>query len=256
MFLIWDQTLAFAFLLYHLRRLVKNWTSYFITGSKHLETNESSRPIASCFHLSLGVWNPWWRTCPRSWHTTSNTVWLQTSQRFSFFFLFIFYFFLDRWQVKVHVSVKFPAEVDSLWMYIFKRFDADCKIYHSLAHPKKVSRLQENIFGGLKKKTLWSCVNVLSRNQNVWWSQNVWSRTRLKFLIVQIWYFAILPHPADAASLIFSPSSCSTLVLQKIFCSPAVRWRIFSIFPALSGNNYQQFCRRKTYLSKKTRRFL
>lgn len=151
----WDQTLAFAFLLYHLRRLVKNWTSYFITGSKHLETNESSRPIASCFHLSLGVWNPWWSTCPRSWHTTSNTVWLQTSQRFSFFFSFHFLFFLDRWQVKVHVSVKFPAEVDSLSMYIFKRFDGDCKNYHSLAHPKKVSRLQENIFGGLKKKTLW-----------------------------------------------------------------------------------------------------
>ena len=62
-----------------------------------------------------------------------------------------------------------------------KRFDGDCKNYHPLAHPKKVSRLQENIFGGLKKKTLWSCVNVLSRNQNVWWSQNVWSRTRLKF---------------------------------------------------------------------------
>ena len=100
---------------------------------------------------------------------------------FLFFISFHFLFLLDRWQVKVHVSVKFPAEVDSLWMYIFKRFDADCKNYHSLAHPKKVSRLQENIFGGLKKKTLWSSVNVLSRNQNVWWSQNVWSRTRLKF---------------------------------------------------------------------------
>ena len=72
-----------------------------------------------------------------------------------FFFSFHFLFFLDRWQVKVHVSVKFPAEVDSLSMYIFKRFDGDCKNYHSLAHPKKVSRLQENIFGGLKKKTLW-----------------------------------------------------------------------------------------------------
>ena len=96
MFLIWDQTLAFTFLLYHLRRLVKNWTSYFITGSKHLETNESSRPIASCFHLSLGVWNPWWSTCPRSWHITSNTVWLQTSQRFCFFFFFSFSIFFFR----------------------------------------------------------------------------------------------------------------------------------------------------------------
>lgn len=122
--------------------------------------------------------------------------------------------------------------------------------------PKKSQDCKKTYLAAQKNKTLWSCVNVLSRNQNVWWSQNVWSRTRLKFLIVQIWYFAILPHPADAASLIFSPSSCSTLVLQKIFCSPAVRWRIFSIFPALSGNNYQQFCRRKTYLSKKTRRFL
>lgn len=71
------------------------------------------------------------------------------------YFSFHFLFFLDRWQVKVHVSVKFPAEVDSLSMYIFKRFDGDCKNYHSLAHPKKVSRLQESIFGGLKKKTLW-----------------------------------------------------------------------------------------------------
>ena len=34
---------------------------------------------------------------------------------FVFFFFFSFsIFFLDRWQVKVHVSVKFPAEVDSL----------------------------------------------------------------------------------------------------------------------------------------------
>ena len=107
MFLIWDQTLAFAFLLYHFRELVKNWTSYFITRSKHLETNESRRPIASCFHLSLGVWNPWWSTCPRSWHITSNTVWLQTSQRFCFFFFFSFSIFLDRGQVKVHVSVNF-----------------------------------------------------------------------------------------------------------------------------------------------------
>ena len=48
------------------------------------------------------------------------------------FFLFIFYFFLDMWQAKVHVSVKFP--VDSLCVYIFKRFDGDCKNYHSLAH--------------------------------------------------------------------------------------------------------------------------
>ena len=94
----------------------------FITGSKHLETNESSRPMASCFHLSLGVWNPWWSTCPRSWHISSSTLWLQTSQRFFFSFLFFFYFFLDRWQVKVSISIKFPAEVDSLCMYIFKRF--------------------------------------------------------------------------------------------------------------------------------------
>ena len=42
---------------------------------------------------------------------------------FLFFFSFHFlFFFLDKWQVKVHVSVKFPAEVDSLYMYIFIRF--------------------------------------------------------------------------------------------------------------------------------------
>ena len=33
---------------------------------------------------------------------------------FVFFFFSFSIFFLDRWQVKVHVSVKFPAEVDSL----------------------------------------------------------------------------------------------------------------------------------------------
>ena len=67
----------------------------------------------------------------------------KTSQRFCFFFSFHFLFFLDRWQVKVDISVKFPAEVDSLCMYILKRFDGVCTNYHSLAHPKKSQDFKE-----------------------------------------------------------------------------------------------------------------
>ena len=52
----------------------KTRASCFITGSKHLETDESTRPAASCFHLFLGVWNPWWSTRPRFWHITWRQV--------------------------------------------------------------------------------------------------------------------------------------------------------------------------------------
>ena len=48
----------------------KTRASCFITGSKHRETDESTRPAALCFHLFLGVWNPWWSTRPRFWHIT------------------------------------------------------------------------------------------------------------------------------------------------------------------------------------------
>ena len=35
----------------------KTRASCFITGSKHRETDESTKPQTSCFHLFLGVWN-------------------------------------------------------------------------------------------------------------------------------------------------------------------------------------------------------
>ena len=40
----------------------KTQASCFITGSKHLETEESNWLQASCFHLFLGVWSLWWTT--------------------------------------------------------------------------------------------------------------------------------------------------------------------------------------------------
>ena len=88
---------------------------------------------------------------------------------FLFFFFFSFsIFFLDRWQVKVHVSVKFPAEVDSLWMNIFKRFYADCKNYHSLAHPKKVSRLQKKkIWRPKKEDTMVMCQRPFEKSERL-----------------------------------------------------------------------------------------
>ena len=36
--------------------------SCFITGSRHWETDKSTRPEAERFRLFRGVWNPWWST--------------------------------------------------------------------------------------------------------------------------------------------------------------------------------------------------
>ena len=47
----------------------KTRASGFIRGSNHLET-KSTRPAASCFHLFLGVWNPWWNPRTRFWYIT------------------------------------------------------------------------------------------------------------------------------------------------------------------------------------------
>ena len=34
--------------------------------------NKSTRPVALCFHLFLGVWNPWWNPRTRFWYITYN----------------------------------------------------------------------------------------------------------------------------------------------------------------------------------------
>ena len=60
----WDQTLAFAFYCFTWDDMSKNRTSCFITGSKHLEKDESAQPLASCSYLFLSVWTPWWSTNP------------------------------------------------------------------------------------------------------------------------------------------------------------------------------------------------
>ena len=69
-----------------------------------------------------------------------------------FSFLFIFYFFETGGRLKFAKVLTFRLRSIRC---ACKRFDGDCKNYHSLAHPKKVSRLQKKKFGGLKKKTLW-----------------------------------------------------------------------------------------------------
>ena len=38
---------------------------------------------ASCFHLFLGVWNPWWSTLSRFLHITQKSLWSLSSCRFS-----------------------------------------------------------------------------------------------------------------------------------------------------------------------------
>ena len=50
-----------------LRSHVKNSCFVFHQGFQTPRNNKSTRPAASCFHLFLGVWNPWWNTCTRFW---------------------------------------------------------------------------------------------------------------------------------------------------------------------------------------------
>ena len=49
---------------------VKNSCFVFHQGFQTPRSNKSNRPAASCFHLFLGVWNPWWNTRTRFWHIT------------------------------------------------------------------------------------------------------------------------------------------------------------------------------------------
>ena len=61
------------FLLFHLRSQIKNSCFVFHQGFQTPRNNKSTRPAASCFHLSLGVWNPWWNTRTRFWHITRSS---------------------------------------------------------------------------------------------------------------------------------------------------------------------------------------
>ena len=56
------------FLLYRLRSHLKNWCFGFHQGFQTPQNNKSTRPAASCFHLFLGVWNPWWNPRTRFWY--------------------------------------------------------------------------------------------------------------------------------------------------------------------------------------------
>ena len=55
------------------RSHAKNSCFVFHKGFQTPRNNKSTRPAASCFHLFLDVWNPWWNTRTRFWHITSNT---------------------------------------------------------------------------------------------------------------------------------------------------------------------------------------
>ena len=56
-----------------LRSHLKNSCFVFHQGFQTPRNNKSTRPAASCFHLFLGVWNPWWNTRTRFWYITSWT---------------------------------------------------------------------------------------------------------------------------------------------------------------------------------------
>ena len=80
------------FLSFHLRSHIKNSCFVFHQGFQTPRNNKSTRPMASCFHYFLGVWNPWWNTRTRFWYITSSIVshilalihWMVTSFSFSF----------------------------------------------------------------------------------------------------------------------------------------------------------------------------
>lgn len=52
------------------------------SGIQTPRNSESTRPLASCFHLILGVWTPWWNTRTCFWYITWKMV------RLPFFKLF------------------------------------------------------------------------------------------------------------------------------------------------------------------------
>ena len=47
------------------------------SGFQTPRNNKSTRPAASCFHLFLGVWNPWWNPRTRFWYMTKTTLCLR-----------------------------------------------------------------------------------------------------------------------------------------------------------------------------------
>ena len=59
-------------LLFRLRSHLKNSCIGSQQGFQTPRNNKSTRPAASCFHLFLGVWNPWWNPCTRFWYITWN----------------------------------------------------------------------------------------------------------------------------------------------------------------------------------------
>ena len=62
-----------SFLLFRLRSHLKNSCFRFHQGFHTARKNKNTRPAASCFHLFLGVWNPWWNPRTRFWYMTKTT---------------------------------------------------------------------------------------------------------------------------------------------------------------------------------------
>ena len=65
------------FLLYRLRSHLKNLCVGFFQG---FQTPEKQMKAAECFHLFLGVWNPWWNPHACFWYITSASEILKTTQ--------------------------------------------------------------------------------------------------------------------------------------------------------------------------------
>ena len=60
------------FLLYRLRSHLRNPCFGFHQGFQTPRKNKSTLPAASCFHLFLGVWNPWWNPRTRFWYVSQS----------------------------------------------------------------------------------------------------------------------------------------------------------------------------------------
>ena len=57
-----------------MRSHVKNLCFVFHQGFQTPRNNKSTRPVVSCFHLFLAVWNPWWNTHTHFWHITTKVT--------------------------------------------------------------------------------------------------------------------------------------------------------------------------------------
>ena len=120
----------------------KTRASCFITGSKYLETDESTRPQASCFHLLLDVWNPWWSSRPRFWHITWKTIFSSSLQ--------------EDGQAPVHSSI-YETVVISLHIYKLYGFAHEMatssgnskEMRHSNIPPVFISQCASNVIFGL-----------------------------------------------------------------------------------------------------------